>query len=54
VSGTTDFVTDGNAVRRPYLLGVEGGRIVDLDDLRRPPRLPGQAPESTPGLSLSL
>jgi branched-chain amino acid transport system substrate-binding protein len=54
VSGTTDFVTDGNAVRRPYLLGVEGGRIVDLEDLRRPPRQPGQAPESTPGLSLSL
>jgi ABC-type branched-subunit amino acid transport system substrate-binding protein len=54
VSGTTDFVTDGNALRRPYLLGVEGGRIVDLDDLHRPPRLPGQAPESEPTLNLSL
>lgn len=43
VSGGTDFTTDGNAVRRPYLLGVEGGRIVDLDDLGRPPLLPGQA-----------
>jgi branched-chain amino acid transport system substrate-binding protein len=54
VSGTTDFVTDGNAVRRPYLLGVEDGRIVDLEDLRRPPRLPGQAPESEPTLNLTL
>ena len=44
VSGTTDFTTDGNAQRRPYLLGVEGGRIVDLDDLGRPPLLPGAAP----------
>jgi branched-chain amino acid transport system substrate-binding protein len=54
VSGTTDFVTDGNALRRPYLLGVEDGRIVDIDDLHRPPRLPGQAPESEPTLNLSL
>jgi branched-chain amino acid transport system substrate-binding protein len=54
VTGTTDFVADGNALRRPYLLGVEDGRIIDLDDLRRPPRLPGQEPESKPGLSLSL
>ena len=54
VSGTTDFVTDGNALRRPYLLGVEDGRIVDLDDLDRPPRLPGQTPESKPTLNLTL
>jgi branched-chain amino acid transport system substrate-binding protein len=45
VSGTTEFVNDGNAQRRPYLLGVEGGRIVDLDDLGRPPLLPGAAPQ---------
>jgi ABC-type branched-subunit amino acid transport system substrate-binding protein len=44
VSGTTDFTSDGNAQRRPYLLGVEGGRIVDLDDLGRPPLLPGAPP----------
>jgi ABC-type branched-subunit amino acid transport system substrate-binding protein len=44
VSGTTDFASDGNAQRRPYLLGVEGGRIVDLDDLGRPPLLPGAPP----------
>jgi branched-chain amino acid transport system substrate-binding protein len=48
VSGTTDFGSDGNAQRRPYLLGVEGGRIVDLDDLGRPPVLPGAAPVPPP------
>ena len=41
VSGRTDFAAGGNAQRRPYLLGVEAGRIVDLDDLGRPPLLPG-------------
>jgi branched-chain amino acid transport system substrate-binding protein len=44
VSGRTDFGAGGNARRRPYLLGVEAGRIVDLDDLGRPPLLPGAAP----------
>jgi ABC-type branched-subunit amino acid transport system substrate-binding protein len=47
VSGATDFASDGNAQRRPYLLGVEGGRIVDLDDLGRPPLLP-PAPTTVP------
>lgn len=44
VSGRTDFGAGGNARRRPYLLGVEAGRIVDLDDLGRPPLLPGAPP----------
>jgi len=44
VSGRTDFGAGGNARRRPYLLGVEAGRIVDLDDLGRPPLLPGATP----------
>jgi branched-chain amino acid transport system substrate-binding protein len=48
VSGVTDFVGDGNAQRRPYLLGVEGARIVDLDDLGRPPLLPSLAPVPPP------
>jgi branched-chain amino acid transport system substrate-binding protein len=52
VSGRTDFAAGGNAQRRPYLLGVEAGRIVDLDDLGRPPLLPGAppAPSSAPSL----
>lgn len=44
VSGDTDFEGDGNARRRPLLLGVEGGRIVHLDALGRPPQLPRPAP----------
>jgi branched-chain amino acid transport system substrate-binding protein len=44
VSGRTVFGAGGNAQRRPYLLGVEAGRIVDLDDLGRPPLLPGAPP----------
>jgi ABC-type branched-subunit amino acid transport system substrate-binding protein len=52
VSGRTDFRAGGNAQRRPYLLGVEAGRIVDLDDLGRPPLLPGApgAPTASPPL----
>jgi ABC-type branched-subunit amino acid transport system substrate-binding protein len=51
-SGRTDFGAGGNARRRPYLLGVEAGRIVDLDDLGRPPLLPGAppAPAASPTL----
>jgi branched-chain amino acid transport system substrate-binding protein len=40
VSGETDFEGDGNARRRPLLLGIEGGRIVDVDSLGRAPQLP--------------
>jgi branched-chain amino acid transport system substrate-binding protein len=47
VSGTTDFTADGNAERRPHLLGVEAGAIVDLEDIGRPPLLPrAPAPEA--------
>jgi hypothetical protein len=31
VSGVTTMQPDGNARRRPYLLGVQGGSIVGLD-----------------------
>ncbi len=49
VSGSTDFSGGGNAERRPHLLGVEAGSIVDLDDLGRPPLLPAApAPEPAP------
>jgi len=48
VSGGTDFEGDGNARRRPHLLGVEGGRIVHVDALGRAPRLPLGAPAAPP------
>jgi branched-chain amino acid transport system substrate-binding protein len=50
VSGETDFEGDGNARRRPHLLGIEDGRIVDLDSLGRAPTLPAPLapPESAP------
>ena len=48
VSGETDFEGDGNARRRPHLLGIEAGRIVDLDSLGRPPALPAPLPEPAP------
>jgi branched-chain amino acid transport system substrate-binding protein len=51
VSGGTDFEGDGNARRRPHLLGVEAGRIVDVDSLGRAPELPARLaePEPAPG-----
>lgn len=48
VSGRTDFRARGDAQRVPYLLGVEDGRIVDLGDLGRPPRLPGSGAVANP------
>jgi ABC-type branched-subunit amino acid transport system substrate-binding protein len=50
VSGETDFEGDGNARRRPHLLGIEEGRIVDLDSLGRAPTLPAPlaSPEAAP------
>jgi branched-chain amino acid transport system substrate-binding protein len=48
VSGETDFEGDGNARRRPHLLGIEEGRIVDLDSLGRAPALPASLPEPAP------
>jgi branched-chain amino acid transport system substrate-binding protein len=48
VSGDTDFEGDGNARRRPLLLGIEGGRIVHLDSLGRPPQLPLPSPVAAP------
>lgn len=53
VSGETDFEADGNARRRPHLLGVEAGRIVDLDSLGRAPALPAPLPEPAPAPAAS-
>lgn len=39
VSGVTSFRPDGNAVKRPFLLGIERGHIVALDG-REPPAVP--------------
>jgi branched-chain amino acid transport system substrate-binding protein len=43
VSGITSVRRDGNAVKRPYLLGVSQGRIVSIDETGEPPFL--RAPE---------
>jgi ABC-type branched-subunit amino acid transport system substrate-binding protein len=40
VSGITRVRDDGNAARRPYLLGVSRGRIVSIDETGEPPFLP--------------
>ena len=47
-SGGIEFQGDGNARRRPHLLGIEGGQIVDLDSLGRAPALPAPVPEVLP------
>jgi ABC-type branched-subunit amino acid transport system substrate-binding protein len=39
VSGVTSLAPDGNAVKRPYLLGIERGRIVSVDERGEPPFL---------------
>jgi ABC-type branched-subunit amino acid transport system substrate-binding protein len=48
VSGITSVRHDGNAAKRPYLLGVNRGRIVSIDETGEPPYL--HIPEQkTPG-----
>jgi ABC-type branched-subunit amino acid transport system substrate-binding protein len=39
VSGVTSVRHDGNAVKRPYLLGVSRGQIVSIDETGEPPFL---------------
>ena len=39
VSGITSVRHDGNAAKRPYLLGVNRGRIVSIDETGEPPYL---------------
>jgi ABC-type branched-subunit amino acid transport system substrate-binding protein len=39
VSGVTNVRPDGNAVKRPYLLGVSRGQIVSVDEIGEPPFL---------------
>ena len=39
VSGVTSVRRDGNAAKRPYLLGVNRGRIVSIDETGEPPYL---------------
>jgi hypothetical protein len=39
VSGVTTVRHDGNAVKRPYLLGVNRGEIVSIDETGEPPFL---------------
>jgi ABC-type branched-subunit amino acid transport system substrate-binding protein len=39
VSGITSVRPDGNAVKRPYLLGVNRGQIVSIDETGEPPFL---------------
>jgi branched-chain amino acid transport system substrate-binding protein len=46
VSGAISMAEDGGARRRPHLLGVEGGVILSVDGLGRPPLLPGEVDES--------
>jgi ABC-type branched-subunit amino acid transport system substrate-binding protein len=46
VSGVTSVRQDGNAAKRPYLLGVSGGRIVSIDETGEPPLLRTPARES--------
>jgi branched-chain amino acid transport system substrate-binding protein len=41
VSGAISLAGDGDARRRPHLLGVEGGEILSVDGLGRSPWLPG-------------
>jgi ABC-type branched-subunit amino acid transport system substrate-binding protein len=39
VSGVTTVRHDGNAVKRPYLLGVNRGEIISIDETGEPPFL---------------
>jgi ABC-type branched-subunit amino acid transport system substrate-binding protein len=39
VSGVTSVRHDGNAAKRPYLLGVNRGRIISIDETGEPPYL---------------
>jgi len=51
VSGITDVRPDGNAAKRPYLLGVNRGRIVSIDETGEPPflRVPERESPEVPG-----
>jgi ABC-type branched-subunit amino acid transport system substrate-binding protein len=57
VSGVTDIRLDGNALKRPYLLGVNRGRIVSIDETGEPPflRIPEkESPEDQDAGELKL
>ncbi len=57
VSGVTDIRLDGNALKRPYLLGVHRGQIVSIDETGEPPylRIPEKpSPEDLEGGKLEL
>jgi ABC-type branched-subunit amino acid transport system substrate-binding protein len=51
VSGVTSVRHDGNAVKRPYLLGVDRGQIVSIDETGEPPflRVPEKESSENPG-----
>ena len=51
VSGVMTVRPDGNAAKRPYLLGVSRGRIVSIDETGQPPFLPIPAKKSPKDLS---
>jgi hypothetical protein len=53
VSGTTRFAPDGNAERRPHLLGVDHGQIVSVDETGVPPFLRGAEPAAADRGALS-
>jgi ABC-type branched-subunit amino acid transport system substrate-binding protein len=50
VSGVTSIRRDGNAAKRPYLLGVQRGRIVSIDESGEPPFLRIREKESAEAL----
>jgi hypothetical protein len=45
VSGITNIRLDGNAAKRPYLLGVHRGRLISIDESGEPPYLHIPEPE---------
>jgi len=47
-SGVIDIGRDGGAVRRPYLLGVQRGHVVSIDETGQPPDLPQPRPAREP------
>ena len=49
VSGALTLDSDGAARRRPHLLGVEGGAILSVDALGRPPLVPGRPASGADG-----
>ena len=51
VSGVTSVDGDGGAEKRPFLLGVEDGRIVSVDERGRAPEVPGAPPAASSGPS---